>query len=95
MEHLVVRSSIYDHFPDDIRDGRRIPPERDVGRQDGLALLAVVVRRDGETVDWRDRLLQSRAEPPGVRRYQGEKVFRWKGSEVELMLIVDALSIKG
>ena len=87
----------FDNFPDDLRDGRGISAERDVGRQDGLAVLAVVVRRDGETVDRRHRLLQGPAEPHGVRRDQGEaKVFRRgkKGSEVELMLIVDSLSIK-
>ena len=60
-----------DNFPDDIRDGRRVSAQRDVGRQDGLAILAVVVRRDGETVDRRHRLLQGRAEPHGVRRDQG------------------------
>ena len=95
--HSVVQSSIDDHFPDDIRDCRRISAECDVGGQDGLALLAVVVRRDGKTLDRRHRLLQGRAEPPGIRRDQGAKVFWWKkGSEVEFMLILAhiLLSIK-
>ena len=81
-------------FPDDVRDGRRVSAQRDAGGQDGLALLAVLVRRDGEAVDRRHRLLQGRPEPPLGRRGHGAEAFEWegKGFEVEIMLIVDPWS---